>query len=393
MEKNLGIYIHVPFCRSKCEYCDFYSLTGGRTRELMDKYLDAVIKHIRETAPLAPDYVVDSIFFGGGTPTFFGADNLQRILGILNRCFRLARDCEITFEANPDSATPQALRKLRRTGFNRMSLGVQSDANEVLKALGRPHSYEQAVQAVRSGREAGFDNISVDLMYGLPNQTGERWMQTLRNVLDLKPDHVSCYGLKVEPGTRLYEYHEGANLPSDDVQADMYLYAVETLENFGYGQYEISNFAREGMACRHNLKYWTGGEYLGFGPSASSDFAGKRFTIVSDLGRYAEGIIKKKTVLSECEPIAPRERAGEYLMLRLRTVGGIDGEEYTKRFLLPFEPVERALRFYNAQGYAVQEDGKWRLSARGFLVSNQIIGALLDAQAQSEPLTRQGSTR
>lgn len=393
MGKKLGIYIHVPFCRSKCEYCDFYSLTGGRTRELMDKYLDVVVKHIREAAPLAPDYEVDSIYFGGGTPTFFGADNLQRILGVLSRSFHLARDCEISFEANPDSALPPTLRKLRRTGFNRMSLGVQSDANETLKALGRPHTYEQAAQAVRNARDAGFDNISVDLMYGLPNQTRERWMQTLRNVLDLKPDHISCYGLKVEPGTRLYEYREGANLPSDDVQADMYLYAVETLENFGYGQYEISNFTREGMECRHNLKYWLGEEYLSFGPSAHSDFAGKRFAIVSDLEQYVEGILKKKTVLSECYPIALRERASEYLMLRLRTVVGINGEEYAKWFLLSFEPIERLLRFYAGQGFAIQEDGRWRLSPKGFLVSNQIIGALMEAQAQSEPLTRRGGAR
>lgn len=390
MEKNLGIYIHVPFCRSKCEYCDFYSLTGGRTREQMDQYLHAVTEHIQEAAALAPEYVVDSIYFGGGTPTFFGADNLKRVFAEVNRRFQLSRDCEITFEANPDSVTPATLRKLRRSGFNRISLGVQSDANEVLKALGRPHSYEQAVQAFHNAREAGFDNISVDLMFGLPNQTGERWMQTLRNVLDLKPDHVSCYGLKVEPGTRLYEYREGANLPGDDTQADMYLYAVETLENFGYGQYEISNFAREGMACRHNLKYWTGGEYLGFGPSAASDFAGKRFTIVRDLNRYTDGVLKKKTVLSECESIAPRERAGEYLMLRLRTTGGIRAEEYEKRFLLPFEPVLRVMRFYFAQGFTIEEDGRWRLSAKGFLVSNQIIGALLEAQAQSEPITRRG---
>ncbi len=388
MEKKLGIYIHIPFCRSKCEYCDFYSLSGGRTKELMDQYLHAVIEHIREAAALAPEYEADSVYFGGGTPTFFGADNLKRVFAEVNRRFQLSRDCEITFEANPDSATPQALRKLRRAGFNRMSLGVQSDTNEVLKALGRPHSYEQAVQAIHSAREAGFDNISVDLMYGLPNQTGERWMQTLRNVLDLKPDHVSCYGLKVEPGTRLYEYREGANLPSDDTQADMYLYAVETLENFGYGQYEISNFAREGMICRHNMKYWSGGEYLGFGPSAASDFAGKRFTIVSDLAQYTEGILKKRTVLSECEPIPPRERAGEYLMLRLRTTVGISGEEYTKRFLLPFEPVEDVLRFYLNQGFTIEENGRWRLTARGFLLSNRIIVALLEAQERSEPLTR-----
>jgi len=388
MSKSLGIYVHVPFCRSKCEYCDFYSLAGGRTREAMDKYMHAIVRHVREAAALAPEYVVDTVYFGGGTPTFFGAEGLKRIFSEIARRFSLAKDCEVTFEANPDSVNPAALRKLRRAGFNRMSLGVQNDTNEVLKALGRPHTYEQAVQAVQSARGAGFDNISVDLMYGLPNQTGGRWMQTLRSVLDLKPDHISCYGLKLEPGTRLYEYRDGANLPDDDAQADMYLYAVETLENFGYGQYEISNFAREGMACRHNLKYWTGGEYLGFGPSAASDFAGKRFTIAPKLDTYVNGILDKGTVLSECETVAPRERAGEYLMLRLRTTAGISGEEYTSRFLLPFEPLEKGLKLFSARGLAVFEDERWRLTPQGFLLSNQIIGAMLEAQERSAPLTK-----
>ncbi len=388
MAKNLGIYVHVPFCRSKCEYCDFYSLAGGRTKDLMDQYLHAAITHIREAAALAPEYLVDSIYFGGGTPSFFGADGLKRIFAELDRRFDLARDCEVTFEANPDSVNAAALKKLRRAGFNRISLGIQSDTNEVLKALGRPHTYEQAVIAVRHAREAGFDNVSVDLMYGLPNQTRERWMQTLRHVLDLKPDHISCYGLTVQPGTRLFEYRDGANLPDDDVQADMYLYAVETLENFGYSQYEVSNFAREGLACRHNLKYWTGGEYLGFGPSAASDFAGKRFTIAPDLTKYVKGILGEGVVLSECESVAPRERAGEYLMLRLRTSQGISGEEYTGHFLLPFDLLERGLQIFRSQGLAVLDAGRWRLTPRGFLVSNQIIESLLEAQERSEPLTK-----
>ncbi len=389
MEKHLGIYVHVPFCRSKCEYCDFYSLSGGRTKEAMDRYLHAVVTHVREAAALAPEYQVDSVYFGGGTPTFFGADNLRRIFAEIDRRFRLTKDCEVTFEANPGSASASALKKLRRAGFNRMSLGVQNDTNEVLKALGRPHTYEQAVATVHSAREAGFDNISLDLMFGLPNQTRERWMQTLRSVLDLKPDHLSCYALKVEPGTRLYEYREGANLPDDEAQADMYLYAVETLENFGYGQYEISNFARDGMACRHNLKYWTGGEYLGFGPSAASDFAGKRFTVAANLDKYVKGVLDKGVVLSECETVSPRERAGEYLMLRLRTTQGISGEEYSKRFLLSFELLERGLIFYSSHGFAARsEDGRWHLTPRGFLLSNQIIGAMLEAQEKSEPLTK-----
>lgn len=388
MEKTLGIYVHIPFCRSKCEYCDFYSLGGGRSKELMDRYLHALVTHIRETAALAPDYVVDSVYFGGGTPSFYGADGLKRIFAEIDRRFNVAKDCEVSFEANPDSVNGIALKKLRAAGFNRMSLGVQNDTDEVLKALGRPHNYAQAVQAVEKAREAGFENVSVDLMYGLPNQTREKWMKTLRNVLDLKPEHVSCYGLKVEPGTPLYTYQDGANLPDDDQQADMYLYAVETLESFGYGQYEISNFAREGMACRHNLKYWTGGEYIGFGPSASSDFAGKRFTAAADIETYIQGVLNKGVVLSECETIAARERAGEYLMLRLRIAEGISEEEYVSQFLLPFKPLERGLQIFEKQGLAVREEGRWRLTPKGFLLSNQIIGAMLEAQERSAPLTR-----
>lgn len=388
MEKNLGIYVHIPFCRSKCEYCDFYSLGGGRTKELMDRYLHALVMHIRETASLAPDYLVDSVYFGGGTPSFFGADGLKRIFAELDRRFNIARDCEVTFEANPDSVNAITLKKLRAAGFNRMSLGVQNDADEVLRALGRPHTYEQAAQAVEKARAAGFENVSVDLMFGLPNQSREKWMKTLRNVLNLKPDHVSCYGLKVEPGTPLYTYQDGANLPDDDAQADMYLYAVETLEDFGYAQYEVSNFAREGMACRHNLKYWTGGEYLGFGPSASSDFAGKRFTAAADLEGYIQGVMNRGVILSECESIAPRERAGEYLMLRLRIAEGISEQEYTSRFLLPFRLLDKALQIYQKQGLAVLEDGRWRLTPKGLLLSNQIIGTLLEVQERTAPAAR-----
>ncbi|MCI8524609.1 MAG: radical SAM family heme chaperone HemW [Oscillospiraceae bacterium] len=388
MEKNLGVYVHIPFCRSKCEYCDFYSLAGARTKDLMDRYLHALLAHIKETAPLAPDYTVDSVYFGGGTPSFFGADGLKRLVYELDRQFRLSRNCEITFEANPDSVSGAMLKKLRNAGFTRMSLGVQNDSDEVLRALGRPHTYDQAVQAVEKARGAGFDNISVDLMYGLPNQTAEKWMTTLRHVLDLKPDHISCYGLKVEPGTPLYTYRDGANLPDDDAQADMYLYAVETLENFGYSQYEISNFAREGMACRHNLKYWSGGEYLGFGPSASSDFAGKRFTNAPNLEQYMDGVLGKGVVLSECETIAPRERAGEYLMLRLRTAQGIREDEYTSRFLLPFKMLQKGMEIYAKRGLTVFEDGRWRLTPRGYLLSNRIISAMLEVQERTAPMEK-----
>ena len=387
-KKSLGIYVHIPFCRSKCEYCDFYSIPGARSKELMTRYLDAVIAHIRESAPCAVAYEVDTVYFGGGTPSFFGATGLSRIFAEIDRRFDVSRDAEVTLEANPDSVTLPMLTQLRRAGFNRISIGVQSDIDEQLKALGRPHNYKQAQQAVSMARRAGFNNVSVDLMFGLPNQTREQWMQTLRNVIDLKADHISCYGLKVEPGTKLYEYRACANLPDDDAQADMYFYAVETLEQFGYHQYEISNFAKDGYICRHNMKYWTGDEYLSFGPCAASDFAGKRFTIAPDIEKYMDGVLNKGAILSECETVPMRERAGEYLMLRLRTVDGVEEGEYTKSFLLPFEPLEEVFQKLAKQDLCKNVSGRWRLTPKGFMLSNSIIVLLLEQQQKSKPLTQ-----
>ena len=387
-KKSLGIYVHIPFCRSKCEYCDFYSIPGARSKELMTRYLDAVIAHIRESAPCAVGYEVDTVYFGGGTPSFFGATGLSRIFAEIDRRFDVSRDAEVTLEANPDSVTLPMLTQLRRAGFNRISIGVQSDIDEQLKALGRPHNYKQAQQAVSMARRAGFNNVSVDLMFGLPNQSREQWMETLRHVIDLKADHISCYGLKVEEGTKLWTYKDCANLPDDDAQADMYFYAVETLEQFGYHQYEISNFAKDGYICRHNMKYWTGDEYLGFGPCAASDFAGKRFTIQADLQKYLEGVKTKGVILSECDTIPLRERAGEYLMLRLRTVDGVEEGEYTKSFLLPFEPLEEVFQKLSKQDLCKNVSGRWRLTPKGFMLSNSIIVLLLEQQQKSKPLAQ-----
>lgn len=385
---KLGIYVHIPFCRSKCQYCDFYSLGGSREKDMTDLYLQALPAHIRECGARATDYSVDTVYFGGGTPTFFGAEGLSRIFNEIQRRFDVESDAEVTFEANPDSATPQVLQKLHSEGFNRMSLGVQNDNDELLKKLGRPHNYEQAVNAVHNARKAGFDNISLDLIYGLPGQTFEQWRATLNHVLELEPEHMSCYGLKVEENTPLWEYRDCCNLPDDDDQADMYLYACDRLEEKGFRQYEISNFARPGYESRHNLKYWLGGEYLGFGPSAASDFAGKRFTIRADLMDYVEGILHGGQILSECQEMPARERAGEYLMLRLRTIDGIDADEYTRRFLLPFQPLAKLLTRFAEMGFARNDGARWYLTPKGMLISNQILAELLTAQEKSAPLAK-----
>lgn len=383
----LGIYVHIPFCASKCEYCDFYSLRD-QPESVMDSYLDVVCRHIQETGALAPEYVVDTVYFGGGTPTHFGAEGLAEILTQIRRSFDVSDSAEITFEANPESVTDALLKRLRAEGFNRVSLGIQCDDDEILAKIGRPHTYEQAVNAYDRIRHFGFQNVSVDLIYGLPGQSLGAWQQTLENVLTLHPEHISCYGLKVEEGTPLYGYQAYADLADDDTQADMYLSGVEILKEHGYRQYEISNFARRGKVSRHNLKYWMGMEYIGFGPDASSDFAGKRYSYVRSLPEYIAGIRNGGQIIRELNQIPTRERAGEYVMMRLRTIGGINRQEYESAFLLPFDPLEKLLQMNEQHGLARFENGRWHLTPRGFLVSNSIISDLLIAQEESKPLDK-----
>ncbi len=384
----LGLYIHVPFCRSKCQYCDFYSM-ATKDDKLIDGYLDAICDHIKEAGELAPGHKVDTIYFGGGTPSFFGADGMAVILTTIRRNFDVDNNAEITFECNPDSVSDRLLHRLRAEGFNRVSLGIQSDDDELLKKLGRPHTYAQAVTAYQRIRKAGFRNVSIDLMYGLPGQDLQDWQETLDNVLRLLPEHVSCYGLKIEEGTPFCALQDALNLPDDETVADMYLTAVETLRGRGFRQYEISNFCRKGLVSRHNMKYWTGGEYLGFGPSASSDFAGKRFTLKRDLQAYISAIRDGGDIMEEMEEIPMRERAGEYLMLRLRTSVGISAQEYEKLFLLPFAPLEDVLEKRRRYFHTTQNDsGRWVLTPKGYLVSNDIITDLLIAQDGSQPLKR-----
>ena len=387
-KKPLGIYIHVPFCRSKCQYCDFYSVTN-KEQNLTEQYRKAVCQHIQEAGGQAPGYLVDTVYFGGGTPSYFGAEGMVSILTAIRKSFDVSPTAEITFEANPDSISKPLLRRLRSEGFNRVSLGIQCDDDEILEKIGRPHNYQQAVEAYNLIRKKGFRNVSVDLMYGLPGQSLEAWKETLKNVLKLKPEHISCYGLKVEEGTPLYAVQEFANLADDDTQADMYLAAIEILRKRGYRQYEISNFCRKGHVSRHNLKYWNGEEYLGFGPDAASDFGGRRFTAVRDVHAYIEGIQTGGVVLRELQDVPPRDRAGEYLMMRLRTIMGVDPDEYERKYLMPFAPLAEALETFRQRGLAVHTfDGRWHLTPQGFLLSNSIISDLLLIQERSETLTK-----
>ena len=369
MNKPLGIYIHVPFCKQKCVYCDFYSLP--RREDQMDAYVSALRSQLFETD--FSGYEADTVYFGGGTPSYLGPRRLTALLEAASAACSIAPGAEITLEANPDSAgDPDALSALRQAGFNRVSLGMQSADDGELRAIGRVHTMAQVRASADAVRRAGFDNLSLDLIYGLPGQSLPRWRENLSAAAALCPEHLSCYGLKAEPGTPLYARRD--TLPGDGAQADMYLETVDFLESRGYRQYEISNFAKPGRESRHNLKYWTLGEYAGFGPGAHSDFRGRRYAWARDLEAYLRG----KPPLSEDQAMSPRDREAEWLMLSLRLVRGLDMAAWEERFRRPFAPFLPFLNRCEAAGYAAREEGRWRLTPRGFLVSNQIIGFLLD---------------
>ncbi len=382
MPGKLGIYIHIPFCRSKCDYCDFYSLAGREGR--MDDYQKALLAHIRETAALARGYQADTIYFGGGTPSYYGEKRLRELLNEVERRFDVSRDAEITVECNPDSVDKKMLCKLRRAGVNRISLGVQSCRDGDLECLHRPHTFAQARAALQAAREAKLKNVSLDLIYGLPHQDMAGWKENIEQVIALEPEHLSCYGLKVEEGTPLFcRVERGEETPDEDVQADMYLWTVERLARAGYKQYEISNFARPSFQSRHNLKYWMGRPYIGFGPGAHSDFGGRRYSFVRDLDAYIEGVLHGGNIVDESELIPQRERGGEYLMLRLRTTRGIEEWEYRREYFMNFDPIEQKLEEYERRGWAARQDRRWYFTPTGFLVSNQLIGELLEIQEKA----------
>ena len=382
MANTIGIYIHIPFCKSKCDYCDFYSLAGQE--EEMDRYQKALLTHLRSFGPKLKGWVVDTIYFGGGTPSYYGDKRLREILSLIQRLCTISRQAEITVECNPDSVDPRSMARLRRAGVNRISLGMQSADGQQLRCLHRVHSPRQVIQAVSDIRQAKIENLSLDLIYGLPGQTMADWEDTLEKALDLAPEHLSCYGLKVEPDTPLArQVEEGLALPDEDQQADLYLRTVDLLRQHGYRQYEISNFAKPGRESRHNLKYWLGREYVGFGPGAHSYFQGHRYAYPRDLEGYIQAISAGCAQVEQVQPVPPPEQAKEYLLLRMRTARGIEEWEYRRKFGLNFEPIARRLEFFEDHRWAEQTDHRWHFTPQGYLLSNSLILDLLEAQADT----------
>ena len=382
-DKRLGVYFHIPFCASKCAYCDFCSLPGRD--KLMPYYQDALLIQLQETMPRMTDYFIDTVYFGGGTPSYYGARRIVEILQELKVTNRLMKQSEITVECNPDSVRRKELRMLRKEGVNRLSIGAQSANDDILRLIGRRHNWRQVEMAVKRARKAGFRNVSLDLIYGLPSQTREDWADTLAKALALKPAHISCYGLRLEEGTPMYDEYEGADiLPSDDDQADMYLYAVDFLSRHGFRQYEISNFARPGYESRHNLKYWRLDDYIGFGAAAASNIGLLRYTYTHNVRKYISGVLGDKDIIAEQEELTPFDRASEYLMLGMRTAGGISREEYMSVYQSSFDRLEEMLEVFEENGWAMCDNGRWHFTPGGFLVSNVLIGVLLESQTKEK---------
>lgn len=380
-EKILGLYFHIPFCRSKCAYCDFYSFVPSG-EEIMERYVNALILHMQDYSDCAGDRVCDTVYIGGGTPSVLPTELLVRLIRAIKRNFNLSSEPEFTMEANPATLTPDMLKKLRRAGVNRLSIGLQSGDNRELRALSRIHTRADFEQSYRMARAAGFDNISVDLMFGIPGETKESLMRNLRYVTRLGVEHISLYDLKLEPGTPLFEHRSELSFPDEDTEADMYLDAVEYLNSEGYPQYEISNFSIPGRRSRHNLKYWNCYEYLGFGPGAHSYFNNVRYSYTRNIEAYIAGVenpMSDVPIIDQSEEIPARERIGEYVMLRLRLAGGVRFADFKYRFGADFEELfGRKLLPYLKSGFARRTENAVSLTAKGMFVSNYILSDILD---------------
>lgn len=380
MDKRVGIYVHIPFCASKCAYCNFYSLAG--CDKLMPAFHTAVLKHIEEYSQQLDGYIIDTVYFGGGTPSHYGAGRLAGIFAALKTHGHVLLDSEVTAEINPGGMSKEDMVKLRRAGFNRLSIGVQSADDKTLRSLGRTHTFADAEETVKNARLAGFDNINADIIFGLPSQDKDVWSETVAKVAALKTEHISCYALKIEADSQLYIFKDSPFLPDEDSQEDMYLYAVEMLTRFGYKQYEISNFARRGYESKHSLKYWMGDDYIGFGPSAHSYIGKCRYSFFEDVENYIARVMSDQMVVEYAEEMSDFENAGEYLQLRLRTIYGISKEEYYNIYRLKMDFVLELLMRYESQGLTLYKDGRWRFTPKGFKRYSVLIGELLDAQTR-----------
>ena len=367
------IYIHIPFCIRKCDYCDF--LSGPSGPEEQADYVQALLREIQAVEE-GEGRSVSSIFIGGGTPSVLDERLLGDILREIRNRFKMEEDAEITIEVNPGTANIGKLQAYREMGINRLSIGLQSPEDRELKILGRIHNYGQFLETYQEARTVGFDNINIDLMSAIPDQTYEGWMKNLRTVAELEPEHISAYSLIVEEGTPFAA--RKLNLPDEDTEYNMYEATAQILKEYGFEQYEISNYARKGRKCRHNVGYWTRQDYLGFGLGASSLYGKERFANTADMKKYLENS-KNPEKIREKEPSLTREdEMAEFMFLGLRMTKGISKADFQRCFGCTIESVYgEVLEKYESMELLLEKDGRIFLSREGIHVSNSIMAEFL----------------
>lgn len=369
--ENLGIYIHIPFCNSKCNYCDFVSFTGCNDK--VEIYVDSLIEEIQLYKGKVEDYIVDTIFIGGGTPSSIPALYIGRILEKIFKVFTIKKDCEITIEINPGTLDANKAKRYREVGINRASLGLQTTSKELLKLLGRTHSLEDFNSSIKILRESGFNNINVDLIFGVPKQTLADLERDLKHLINLNIDHIALYSLIIEEGTSLYDLYmmNKLDLPGEDLEREFYHRGLGLLKEAGYIHYEISNFSRPGFKSKHNLKYWKQRPYLGLGLNSHSYFEGKRFFNSGDLDQYIALLDKGNLPVESYQLQGEDMDISDYCIFGLRLIEGIDLGEFEKRFgksiYYFFEgPINKHL----GSGLLDVDEGYIRLSQRGLDLAN-----------------------
>lgn len=371
-----GIYIHVPFCKTRCIYCDFYTRTDMSSKH---SYISALCKEIELRKEYTGDEIIETIYFGGGTPSQLSKDDLEQIFASIYRNFKVSEDAEITIEANPDDLGDKYLQMMRKFPFNRLSIGIQSfDDNELL-FLKRRHTSQKAKDAVKSAKSIGFDNISIDLMYGLPNQTLDIWNKNLDEALALDIQHISSYHLIYEQGTRLYRLFKlgDINPVEEDLSVKMFSVMIDRLSSAGFEHYEISNFAKDGLYSKHNSSYWLGKKYLGLGPAAHSFDGQNRAWNIPSISKYTEGINSGKLPL-EVEYLDENTRYNDFILTGMRTMWGVDLQKLEALFGNPRkEYCLKNVRKYINQGFVSQSDGNLKLTRNGIFISDGIMSDLM----------------
>lgn len=370
--REIELYLHIPFCKRKCNYCDFCSFPAGDGQ--IKRYMDKLKEEIRYWGDRYPDRTVSTVFIGGGTPSLVPAAQIESLMDTVRGSFSCMRDMECSIEANPGTVTKEKLKTYQSSGINRISFGLQSARKEELKILGRIHSFENFVSGFHMARDCGFENINVDLMSAIPLQTMETMEQTLAKTAKLNPEHISVYSLIIEEGTPFYEEKGlGELLPSEDEDAAMYERTGELLDNFGYRRYELSNYAKPDFECRHNCGYWTGTSYLGLGLAASSYFEGKRFSNPSSMDEYLAVRDHGRNFLQE-KRLSRKEEMEEQMFLGLRMTRGISKQEFLKRFGTSILDVYGTpIRELSGKGLLKQDTDRIWIPKQALFLSNQVM--------------------